>query len=190
MLKFCICLRDKRQAFKNYGKTFGFPCCLRQKKSDNNLKIIWVQTKACKEVDLFYTKTYCMQQHSRQAVGVSAALNTIYRESDRVGVELTTQVAPAALIKRSPLGHHSSAMRSVQPPRRPIDLIESVPDNRPGINNSHPNQCSLWFLIDRFIRGTSANDKASIECMEVAPPHKGGPLARLTAVLLRMRFTL
>lgn len=75
-----------------------------------------------------------MQKHSRQAVGGSAVLNTIYRESDRVGVEITTQVAPTALIK-----HLSSALRSMQPPRRPIDLIESVPDNRPGINNSHPN---------------------------------------------------
>lgn len=80
-----------------------------------------------------------MQKHSRQAVGGSAVLSTIYRESDRVGVELTTQVASAALIKHSPLGHHSSALRAVQPPRRPIDLVESVPDNRPRINNSHPN---------------------------------------------------
>lgn len=63
-----------------------------------------------------------MQQHSRQAVGVSAALNTIYRESDRVGVELSTQVAPAALMKHWPLGHHSSALRSVQPPRRAVRL--------------------------------------------------------------------
>lgn len=76
------------------------------------------------------------QKHSRQTVGGSAVLNTIHRESDRVGVELTTQVAPATS-HQTP--QFCAEIRAAAAPRRPIDLIESVPDNRPGINNSHPN---------------------------------------------------